>query len=68
MNLADILVLAVLAVAMFFCIRAIYRNFHSGGGCMGCPDGGSCQREQSSVCHCADSPKPADIRIRKRGK
>ena len=45
MNLADILVLAVLAVAMFFCVRAIYRNFHSGGGCMGCPDGGSCHRK-----------------------
>lgn len=68
MNFADILVLAVIAVILFFCVRSIHRNFRSGGGCMGCPDAESCRREQDSLTGCSGGPRPEDIHIKKAKK
>ena len=67
MNTADLIVLAVLAVVIFFCVRSIRKNFKS-GGCMGCPDSGSCHCDSNSLnsCNCGDVPK--NIHIKKAKK
>lgn len=68
MNPADIFVLAIVAVAVFFCARSIRKNFKSGNGCMGCPESESCHRRQSapSGCDCEGTLRPEDIHIKKR--
>ncbi len=68
MNFADIIILAVLAVITFLCVRSIRKNFSSGGGCIGCPDGESCRRKQDALsgCSCGGELKPEDIHIKKR--
>ena len=53
--LGNIIVIALLAVAVFFAARATYRELKreiSGRGCSGC-DGGSCSS-------CASAPKNID--------
>lgn len=67
MNFADIIILALLVVAAFFCVRSIRKSFSS-GGCIGCPDGESCRRKQDTLsgCSCCGELKPEDIHIKKR--
>ena len=68
MNPADILILAIVVVAMCLCIRSIRKNFKSGGGCIGCPDSESCHKKQSarSSCNCEGTLRPEDIHIKRR--
>ena len=52
--MADLIVIAVLALVLFLAGRAIYKAKKSGRACMGCPDGGCCS---GSCSHCGSKEK-----------
>lgn len=51
--MTDIIVLLVIAVALFFCIRSIIRNKKRGDSSCGCAGCSGC----SSACACGDKSK-----------
>lgn len=46
-------IIAVIAVLLFFAIRYIVKKKANGGGCIGCPDSGCC----SGHCECNTETK-----------
>lgn len=65
MNFADVIVLALVALAVFFCVRSVRRNFKSGSGCMGCPNAGSCHRSGGADSCACGGLRPEDIHIKR---
>ena len=56
--MTDIIVLLVVAAALFFCIRSIIRNKKRGGSSCGCAGCSGC----SSACACGDKRKNPEYR------
>ncbi|MBQ4436462.1 MAG: FeoB-associated Cys-rich membrane protein [Clostridia bacterium] len=49
MNIWDILILAAVAIAVFFALRKVWKNKRSGGcgcGCEGCTKSAGCQTKK----------------------
>ena len=60
MSPADIIILLLLGVVMFFCLRSVIRNAKS-GGCSGCSCKGSCSGSCSAGPAAGES-KPASVK------
>lgn len=51
--MADILVIAIIAVILILAIRYIVKSKKSGAKCIGCPDGCSCSAKSGGTgCSC----------------
>lgn len=64
----DWIIIAIVAVILFFAIRYIYKAKKQGVKCVGCPSGGCCSHssgekkdEQHSCCSCHEQQDSSDL-------
>ena len=50
--MANVIIIAVLALILGGAVSYIYKAKKSGKRCIGCPDGGTCGSKNESSCHC----------------
>ena len=52
MGVADILIIAAIAVVAFLCVRSIVRSARTGGECATCPSGALCSAADRKAGRC----------------